>query len=312
MSGTILVTGMPDDLVERARATTRLTVRGVAAVTADLDDLDDVVAVAGHVPGELIERMPRLRWVHSWAAGPDADLSPELAAHDATMTSAAGNGAIPLAEHAMMLMLQLDREERTWAAAQRDHRWERRTHSELAGKTIGLFGLGNAGRDLARKAEAFHMRILACRRDASRPVEGVERIYPPTLLHEFLAECDVVVVTAPLTPETAGVFDEAAFRAMKPSAYWICVSRGGIAVDSALLRALRDGWIAGAGIDAHTVEPLPRTSPFWDAPNTIVTPHNGATTAGTGLRGTEIFLDNVGRFDAGETLRNVVDKAAGY
>jgi phosphoglycerate dehydrogenase-like enzyme len=108
------------------------------------------------------------------------------------------------------------------------------------------------------------------------------------------------------------VFDAAAFAAMKPTAYFICISRGGIAVDHALLDALRRGEIAGAGLDAHGVEPLPPSSPFWSLPNVIVTPHNGATTPDTGRRGVEIMADNLRRFAAGRPLRNQVDKAAGY
>jgi phosphoglycerate dehydrogenase-like enzyme len=131
-------------------------------------------------------------------------------------------------------------------------------------------------------------------------------------LHAFLAHCDFVVVTAPSTPDTLGIFDAAAFQAMKPSAYFICISRGGIADDTALLQALREGWIAGAGLDAHGVEPLPADSPFWDLPNVIVTPHNGATTPATAQRGVDIFVDNLQRYLAGQPLRNVVDKSAGY
>jgi phosphoglycerate dehydrogenase-like enzyme len=121
-----------------------------------------------------------------------------------------------------------------------------------------------------------------------------------------------VVVTAPITDDTRGVFDEAAFRAMKDTAFFVCISRGGIADDAALLRALEEGWIAGAGLDAHGIEPLPADSPFWSAPNTIVTPHNGATTAATAGRGIDIFVDNLERFVQGRPLVNIVDKAAGY
>lgn len=99
---------------------------------------------------------------------------------------------------------------------------------------------------------------------------------------------------------------------MKPTAYFICISRGGIANDDALLRALQEGWIAGAGLDAHGVEPLPESSPFWTLPNVIITPHNGATTAATNQRGVEIFIENLRRFVDGKPLQNVVDKSAGY
>jgi len=109
-----------------------------------------------------------------------------------------------------------------------------------------------------------------------------------------------------------GLFDERAFKAMKATAYFICISRGGIADDAALLKALQEGWIAGAGLDAHGVEPLPEASPFWALPNVIVTPHNGATTPATAQRSVEIFIDNLKRYLVGEPLRNVVDKTAGY
>ena len=177
---------------------------------------------------------------------------------------------------------------------------------------VGIFGLGNSGSDLALKAQAFHMRVLGLRRNPDRTVPGVDKMYTHDQFHAFLAESDFVVVTAPSTAETAGMFDEAAFRAMKPTAYFIVISRGGIADDAALLKALQEGWIAGAGLDAHGVEPLPSDSPFWDLPNVVITPHNGATTFGTAQRSVEIFVDNLKRFVAGERLHNIVNKQAGY
>lgn len=283
---------------------------------ASLDEaahlLPDATAIAGGAKEGTLVNAPHVRWVHSWAAGPDADLTDEVRDSEVVLTSSVGNGAIPLAEHSMMLMLMLNREAMRWVDAQRDRRWERFTHDELNGKTVGLFGVGHAGADLAAKAKAFHMEVLGCRRRPEIDVEHVDRMYGLSDLHEFLSQCDFVVVTAPRTSETDGVFDEAAFRAMKNSAHFICISRGGIADDNALLRALDEGWIAGAGLDAHGIEPLTADSPFWTAPHTIVTPHNGATTGATAERGFEIFLNNVERFVAGRELNNVVDKVAGY
>src|ERR671938_76545 len=115
--------------------------------------------------------------------------------------------------------------------------------------------------------------------------ENVDELFSHDRLHEFLGQSDFVVVTAPRTPETAGMLGEAEFRAMKPSAYYVCFSRGGIAEDGALLRALREGWIAGAGLDAHAREPLPADSPFWDLPNVVITPHNAASSRAVRERG---------------------------
>lgn len=310
---TILVSGDVDaagqaELRSIAPAADIVPAATPADITARADEAD---IIAGSVPLEVLNRARRLKWVHSWAAGPDSQLYPEFVSHPVMLTSSAGNGAVPLAEHAMMLMLMLNRNAMRWIDNQRARKWERFTHGELNGLTVGIIGAGHSGSDLALKAKAFHMRVLGLRRN-DRPAEHFDRFYRREELHEFLAESDFVVVTAPLTPETKGMLDEAAFRAMKPGAYFVCFSRGGIADDDALLRALCEGWIAGAGIDAHGVEPLPPDSPFWDAPNTIVTPHNGATSRQTRQRGYNIFADNLRRYLAGEPLINVVDKAAGY
>jgi len=310
----VLVTGNFSDenkqLMREAAPTAELHFVGKVADAGDL--LAEVDAVAGTLKAPDLARAPRVTWVHSWAAGPDNDLIPEMMVSPIVLTSSVGNGAIPLAEHSMGLMIMLNRDFPRWMRAQQARKWERYTHPELNGLTVGIIGLGNSGADLALKAQAFHMRVLGLRRNPDRSVPGVDTMYRPDQLHELLAESDFVVVTAPATAETTGMFDEAAFRAMKPTAYFIIISRGGIADDDALLRALQEGWIAGAGLDAHGIEPLPADSPFWDLPNVIITPHNGATTFGTAQRSVEIFVDNLKRFSAGEPLRNVVDKQAGY
>lgn len=312
---TVLVTGHQSEEKQnriRAAAGERARVEFVSSLEDARDLLPEATAIAGGAPQGTLASAPNVRWVHSWAAGPDADLTDEVLHSDVILTSSVGNGAIPLAEHSMMLMLMLNREAMRWIEAQRNKRWDRFTHAELNGLTLGIFGVGHAGTDLAAKAKAFHMRVLGCRRRPEIAVPNVDEMFSLDRLHEFLAQSDVVVVTAPRTPLTAGVFNDAAFAAMKDTAHFICISRGGIADDDALLRALQDGTIAGAGIDAHGIEPLPEDSPFWGAPNTIVTPHNGATTAATASRGFEIFIGNVERFVQGEDLSNVVDKVAGY
>jgi phosphoglycerate dehydrogenase-like enzyme len=293
-----------------------------AAPTADLrfvaklseagNSLASAQVIAGTIKAADLAQAPCLRWVHSWAAGADNDLFPEMLSSSVVLTSSTGNGAVPLAEHSMLLMLMLSRNVPRWMRAQATGTWDRFTHPELNGLTLGIFGVGHSGADLALKAKAFHMRVLGLRRNSDRPVPAVDHLYGSGELHTFLAESDFVVVTAPSTPETLGIFDEQAFRAMKPTAYFICISRGGIAHDDALLKALREGWIAGAGLDAHGVEPLPPDSSFWSLPNVIVTPHNGATTPATHQRGVDIFIDNLQRYVVGQPLRNVVDKSAGY
>jgi phosphoglycerate dehydrogenase-like enzyme len=273
--------------------------------------IEEAEVVAGNIAASAVTRAARLRWVQSWAAGPDTLLYPEMIASPVVCTSCKGNGAIPLAEHAMMLMLMLNRDMPRWQRAQAGHRWEHRPHGELNGLTCGIIGLGYSGQDLALKCKAFHMRTLGIRR-TPQPTPHVDEVLPAERLHDLLGASDVVVVTAPRTPETVGMLGEAEFRAMKPSAHYICFSRGGIADDAALLRALTEGWIAGAGLDAHGQEPLPADSPFWGLPNVLVTPHNGATTPATRQRGIDIFVENLRRYQVGQPLHNVIDKQAGY
>lgn len=268
--------------------------------------------VGGSVPKELLASATQLEWVHSWAAGPDYQLYEAFVEHPALLTSSAGNGAIPLAEHAIMLMLMLNRDALRWIKSQQERKWDRFTHGELNGLTLGIIGAGHSGKDLALKAKAFHMRVLGMRR-SSEPAANFDEFFARDDLHTMLAQCDFVVVTAPLTDETRGLLDAAALDAMKPTAHLVCFSRGGIIDDAALLAALSSGRIAGAGLDAHGIEPLPPESPFWSLPNVIVTPHNGATTKATGERGFEIFLENLRRYmDGRDDLINRVDKRAGY
>lgn len=283
-------------------------VKSAGEIGAHIGDAD----IFAGMPSEAdFLKAEKLKWFHSWLAGPNHYLFPALVDSDILFTCSKGNGAVPLAEHAMMLMLLLNRQAMRWINAARERRWEWFIHPELSGLTVGIIGTGNSGVDLALKAKAFHMRTLGMKR-SPKPIENFDAMYPIEQLHEFLAQCDFVVMTAPLTAETRGMLDEAAFRAMKPSAYYICFSRGGIADDDALLEALNEGWIAGAGLDAHTREPLPADSPFWTAPNTIITPHNGASTKATHGRGFGYFVENLTRFDRGEPLINVVDKVLGY
>lgn len=304
----------------RARSTLAEEIRAIAPEalvrTAMESELEaavgdaDIVATVRLSPAAFA-KAGRLKWVQSWAAGPNEILHDAMRRSPVVLTSCRGNGAVPLAEHAIMLMLMLARQAPRLVDAQRARRWDKFNVGELAGLTCGIIGVGHSGTDLARKAKAFQMRVLGFRRRQA-PAEPFDRIYTGSELPEFLAQSDIVVVSAALTDATRGMLGEREFRAMKPTALYICFSRGAIADTAALETALREGWIAGAGLDAHAVEPLPADSPFWSMPNVIVTPHIGAVSERTIDRGNDIFIENLRRYCAGEALINVVDKSAGY
>lgn len=300
---------------ERVLEQVRAAHPGVVVASADDPDALRAATVAtGRLTDAEVALMPDLAWVHSWAAGVEGDVGPALRGRATgtgpgvvTVTSSAGNGAIPLAEQALMLMLMLSRQAPRWADAQREHRWERFTHDELAGRTVGIYGYGNVGRELAIRARAFGMGVVGLRRRPAEPGDPVDRMLPPDAVDELAAVSDFLVVAAPLTGETAGAIGLGTLRELGPRGHLVVVSRGGIVREPDLVTALRDGVVAGAGLDAHATEPLPPDSPLWDLPRTIVTPHNGATTTSTADRGTAIFLDNLDRWLARRSLRNVVD-----
>lgn len=267
--------------------------------------------IAGHVPRNLFGRARSLRWIHAWSAGLNGALYPELIESDVVVTGASGNAAPAIAEHCLLLMLMLQQQSVRALKNQQDHHWQQFEHPELAGKTMALIGLGDIGLEIARRARAFQVRVLGMRR-RNVPCADVDEVYPREHLNDLLAAADFVVMAAPMTPETDKMLGESEFRAMKPSAYFVNVSRGGCVDEQVLIRALHEGWIAGAGIDQPTQKPLPAESELWDLPNTILTPAYGGHTLETYERGIKIFLDNLERYVHGNSLYNVVDKRAGY
>ena len=267
--------------------------------------------VAGGVPLDLIDSAAALRWVQTWGTGVDRAPYSELAEKGVIITNASGNASHPIAGQCLLLMLMLQQQTVRVFQQQRDHVWNQITHPEFYGKTIGVIGLGAIGLEIVRRARAFHMRILGMRRSA-RPCSEVDELYTRDRLHDLLAASDFVAMAAPMTPETDKMIGEAEFRAMKSSAYFINVSRGGCVDEAALIRCMREGWIAGAGIDQPTQKPLPADSELWDLPNTILTPAYGGHTPEVYERSMDIFVDNLRRYVAGEPLRNVVDPSVGY
>lgn len=286
----------------------------LAVEFVDQSDLPERIgtahAVAGFVPPEALQRAEQLNWVHSWAAGPQDQLYSEFVTSGVTLTCSKGNGAIPLAEHAMLLMLALARDLTAYGQAQQRHAWEPHLNAELAGSVCAILGGGNAARELARRAKAFGMRVLIYRRTGGDLPEA-DQVYFGHQLGPLLEQADWLVNTLPRTIQTIGLIGAPELGLLKRSARYICVSRGGVVDDEALISALREGRIAGAGLDAHLIEPLPEDSPYWDLPNTIVTPHDAAHCKQTHMRGFEILIDNLARYGV-QPLRNVVDPAAGY
>jgi len=278
------------------------------------------------------EWVPRLRWVQLHSAGADHVLEHPLFRSPVEFTTASGVHAINIAEYVFAMALawfhrlprMLEWQARGQWPPDRE-RWALFVPEELWGKTIGIVGYGSIGRQVARLAKAFGMRVLAMQRGEDRRDRGFvfpgtgdpegtlpDRFYTPAQLHEMLAESDIVVIAVPLTPETRGMFDEAAFRAMKRDAFLINIARGSVCEEPALIRALQEGWIGGAALDVFEQEPLPPEHPLWRLPNVLISPHVAGFTPHYDTRAAQIFEENLARYMRGEPLLNRVDKARGY
>jgi phosphoglycerate dehydrogenase-like enzyme len=181
----------------------------------------------------------------------------------------------------------------------------------LYNKTLLIIGTGNIGQEIALRAKAFGMQIWGSRRNPE-PLPNFDKIVGANEWKALLAEADYVVIATPSTPETKGLINAETLRLMRKSAYLINIARGAIVDENALLNALREGWIAGAGLDSFETEPLPTESPFWSLPNAFITPHCSALTPQLRSRIVELFLDNLTRYRHKKPLRNVVDRNAGY
>ena len=266
------------------------------------------------LPGPLSEARA-LRWVQLTSAGAEHIFDTGILLSDALVTTASGVHAHSISEYVLSMMVMLGRRFPEILAETARHEWRpqrQRTYygEELHGKTVGVLGLGAIGQQVATVSRCLGMRVLGTRRSRG---EGVaDEVFTPDRLLEMLPRCDFVVVTLPLTPETRGLVGERELRAMKPTAYLVNVARGNIVDESALVRALRDGWIAGAAFDVFAQEPLPPDSELWALPNLIVTPHMAGNFAAYLDRVMDILRENLRRYLAGEPLINLLDKQRGY
>jgi phosphoglycerate dehydrogenase-like enzyme len=255
--------------------------------------------------------LERLRWIQSASAGVDVLLFPELMESDVVVTNARGVFDEPIAEWVLGMMLAFTTDTLRTLALQRTGRWEHRERGRLAGSRLVIVGPGPIGRATARKARALGMQVAAVGRTA-RADDELGRVTAIDGLHEALATADHVLNALPLAPGTAGVFDAAAFAAMRPSATFVNVGRGGTVDEAALIAALRDGGIAAAALDVFVEEPLPADNPLWSLPNAVISPHMCGDFHGWEEQVVAIFVENAGRWVRGEPLRNVVDKRLGF
>lgn len=282
------------------------------------------ILCAFSVPPNVRELAPNLRWLQFPGAGVDSLRPTGLLNTDSGIIIATASGihSTSISEYVFGSMLMFNRSWPEMVRLQDRHMWPRNSSwynlggRELIDQTLGIVGLGNIGRQIAHLGKAFGMRVIATRRSAGaaheQPEPDVDTLYPMGQLHEVLQQSDYVVLAVPLTPETAGLIGEPELRAMRQSAYLVNIARGKVIDEDALIRALREQWIAGAGLDVTAEEPLPSESPLYTMPNVILTPHISGESIHYEQRLAALFADNLRHYRSGRPLRNQFDPTRGY
>jgi phosphoglycerate dehydrogenase-like enzyme len=271
-------------------------------------------SLSGKLLRDLFGRCPRLRWVHTRAAGLDSLLFPELVESPVLLTNGTGVFSASLGEFALGAILYFAKDFRRMVRNQMAGRWEPFDIVEIAGQTVGIVGYGDIGRAVATRVRAAGMQVLAVKRHAqmydSDPL--VTRMYGPDRRIEMIQRCDYVVVSTPLTAETRGMIGAAEFAAMKPEAVIINLGRGPVIDEAAMVQALREKKIKGAGLDVFDHEPLPAGHPLYSLENVLLSPHCADHTHDWLDRAMQFFVDQYDRFRRGQQLENIVDKHLGY
>lgn len=272
-------------------------------------------------PEDLLALAPDLRWLQLASAGVEHALrAGAVRAGGPVVTNASGVHSVPIGEFVLSAMLVWSRKWPELLSLQRGGVWPDRTGreaftgTELYERTLGVIGLGAIGGEVARIGHALDMRVLATKRtvEPGARAENVDQLFPMARLEDLLGQSDFVVLCTPLTDETRHLIDARRLAQMRPNAVLINIARGKLVDEADLVHALSAGTIAGAALDVFEVEPLPESSPLWDMPNVLISPHIAGSTERYSDRLTTLFLDNITRYRKGQPLRNVVDPERGY
>jgi phosphoglycerate dehydrogenase-like enzyme len=261
-----------------------------------------------------LEDATQLRWIQLASAGVPWPLCRPALDAGIKVTNLAGLYGPSIAEHALAMLLFLNRNLHLAHNNQKESRWDRSladTMRDLSGRTLAVVGLGNIGQNIARLARGFGMRVIGSRR-RPRATPLVDRVYAPGETQAMLTEADHCAVAAPYVAQTDGMLGPTHFTALKPGAIYVNVSRGPVAQEPALLAALRSGHLAGAGLDVFSVEPLPKDHPFWTMPNVLVSPHYSGETVNNSNLPAHRFVRNLHSWLAGRELEGTVDLEQGY
>jgi phosphoglycerate dehydrogenase-like enzyme len=260
-------------------------------------------------PRAAILDCPSLQWLSVAFAGVDHVVPWDD--NKITVTNASGVAAEEMAQYTLAAIFGLFQRFPFFARRQFEKRWDYQLIRSATDATIGLVGLGHTGEAIARLCRSVGLKVVACR-SSDKLSENVEKIYPQSELHAMLSSVDAAVICTALTPETRNLIDHKAIAAMKPGSYLINIARGPIVVEDALIDALKTDHLGGAVLDVTAIEPLPESSPLWDAPNLLITPHTSSEFAGWVGKAADMFAENLEKWIAGQPVSNRVYSNRGY
>jgi phosphoglycerate dehydrogenase-like enzyme len=310
----IVVTGMPDSAIQEFQSVSP-DIKVVSASRENLlSQVADADAIFGTINPQLFQAAKKLKWVQIYSAGVETYRFPEFIHSSVTLTNCKIIQGPEIADHALSLLLALTRDLYQIIPTRSKEEWARGSYHpvELRGKTAVVIGVGGIGSQIAQRAHAFGMNVIGVDPQDMPLNPYVSRMVYPDKLNTVLPQADVVFISAPLTPQSQGMMGARQFELMKKGSYFIAVSRGRLYDTDALVKALDERRLAGAGMDVTNPEPLPKGHPLWKFENVIITPHIAGQSDGIDARRMALIKENISRFLKGEPMLNVVDKVRGY
>lgn len=270
--------------------------------------------IFGWPKAEDLKEAVNLKWLHLPSAGADGYTDKASYCNkDIILTNSSGVFGLPIAEHIFAMILSYNRNLQEYAYNKLEKKWKGISETrDFYGSTIGIIGLGDIGSEVAKRAKAWGANVLAVKRTVTKVPEYVDKLYGLEEIDEVLKQSDYVVLALPNTPKTQGIISEERLRIMKPGAFLVNIGRGALIDQDALIRALKENRIGGAGLDVAAPEPLPKESPLWELPNVILTPHTSGTSPSNPGRRFDRFNQNLRLFMENKPLENLVDFTEGY
>jgi phosphoglycerate dehydrogenase-like enzyme len=310
----VVVLNMPSTEVQTLqKAVPSVKIVGASgdAIATEIADADGVI---GALRPELFRVAKKLKWIQATSTGMEHQLYPELVNSSVILCNTKNLYGPQIADHAFAFLLALTRKLNVTIRNQHNEEWVRGREGmfELNGKTAVVIGIGGIGSNIAQRAHGFGMKVIAVDIRDFPPNNVISKVVTPEHLDDVLPEADVVFVAAPHTKKTEGMMGSKQFNLLKKGSYYVAMSRGKLTDTNALVRALDEGRLAGAGLDVTDPEPLPKGHPLWKFPNVIITPHNSGGSDNLASRMRTLYIENLTRFSKDQPLMNVVDKQAGF